>query len=60
MKNKEEFARLISDVYNKNENVDYDQKMRKLKKKESRMREIDEYGGIVSGEKPDRQGTMTD
>jgi hypothetical protein len=34
--------------------------MRKLKKKESRMREIDEYGGIVSGEKIGRQGTMTD
>ncbi len=53
MKEKEEFAKLILDVYNKNENVDYDQKMRKLKKKESRMREIDEYGWIVSGEKPD-------
>jgi hypothetical protein len=24
MKDKEDFARLISDVYNKNENVDYD------------------------------------
>jgi hypothetical protein len=34
--------------------------MRKLKKKESLMREIDEYGGIVSGEKPERQGAMTD
>jgi hypothetical protein len=34
--------------------------MRKLKIKESRMREIDEYGGIVSGEKPERQGTMSE
>jgi len=24
MKDKEDFARLISDVYNKNENIDYD------------------------------------
>lgn len=56
MKEKEKFARLITDVYNKNENVDYDQKMRKLKMKESRMMEIDQYGVIVSGEKPDRQG----
>ncbi len=34
--------------------------MRKLKKKESRMREIDEYGGIVSGEKLERQGDQSD
>ena len=48
MKEKEDFSRLLSDVFNKNENIDYNKKMRKLKKKEKRLQELDEYGVVVS------------
>jgi hypothetical protein len=50
MKEKEDFAKLTSAVYNKNENIDYDKKMQRIRLMESRLREIDEFGTVVSQE----------